>query len=121
MRLLAAMLGALLLAAPAWAQSDAARQADAARAIETTPEEEEVLPDGEGRSETFGYCSGCHNTAIIRRSRFTREQWDGLMDWMAQTQGMAPLEGELRATIVDYLAKHFGPSQGRRARNPFLN
>jgi cytochrome c553 len=101
---------------------NAERDADAAHAIQATPEEETVLPEGEGRSETFAYCTVCHNTALIRRSRFTRPQWDGLMDWMSERHGMNPLEGEFRDTIVDYLARHFGPAQApARGRNPFLN
>jgi hypothetical protein len=101
---------------------DAQRDADAAHAIQAAPEEETVLPEGEGRSETFAYCTVCHNTALIRRSRFTRQQWDGLMDWMAERQGMNPLEGDFRDTIVTYLATHFGPAQApARGRNPFLN
>lgn len=84
-------------------------------------ETEEVLPTGEGRAETFGYCVACHSSAIIRRSGFSRERWDGLMDWMSEKHGMAPLEGELRARIVDYLAAAFPPrGVPRRAENPFL-
>ena len=30
-----------------------------------------VLAEGEGRSEVFGYCTACHNTALIRRSAGT--------------------------------------------------
>jgi hypothetical protein len=94
-------------------------------AVAQQPEDEDVLPPGEGRSETFAYCTACHGSAIIRRSRFTRDQWDGLMDWMSEKHGMNPLEGEFRDTIVGYLATHFGPSAGgvapARARNPFLN
>jgi len=87
-----------------------------------TQEDETILPEGEGRSETFGYCTACHSTALIRRSRFTRQQWDGLMDWMSERQGMTPLEGEFREIIVGYLATHFGPDQlPPRGRNPFLN
>ena len=41
------------------------------------PETEDVLPAGEGRAETFGYCVACHSSAIIRRSGFSRERWDG--------------------------------------------
>lgn len=100
----------------------AQRDAEAAQAIESTVEEEEVLPEGDGRSETFGYCTACHSTALIRRSRFSRQQWDGLMDWMTERHGMNPLEGEFRDLIVDYLATHFGPAQApARGRNPFLN
>ncbi|HYF56059.1 MAG TPA: hypothetical protein VEA41_17535 [Salinarimonas sp.] len=98
------------------------RQAAAVTAVQQTAETEDVLPDGHGRAETFGYCTTCHNTAIIRRSHFPRNQWDDLMDWMTERHGMNPLEGEMRTTIVDYLARHFGPQQGPRGgRNPFLN
>jgi hypothetical protein len=100
----------------------AQRQAEAAAALADRQEEETVLAEGEGRSEVFGYCTACHNTALIRRSAFTRERWDELMDWMAEKHGMNPLEGEFRATIVDYLARHYGPrARGPRGGNPFLN
>ena len=116
------ILAAAMLGIGAALAQDATRDADAARAIEATQEEETILPDGEGRSETFAYCSVCHNTALIRRSAFSRQQWDGLMDWMTERHGMNPLEGEFRDTIVDYLTTHFGPRQAPgRGRNPFLN
>ena len=100
----------------------AQRQAEAAAAMAEQQEEETVLADGEGRSEVFGYCTACHNTALIRRSAFTRERWDELMDWMAEKHGMNPLEGEFRDSIVDYLARHYGPrARGPRGGNPFLN
>lgn len=100
----------------------ARRQAAAAQAVTQPAEEETVLPEGHGRAETFGYCIACHSTAIIRRSQFSREQWDGLMDWMTDKHAMNRLEGELRETIVNYLATHFGPAQApARGRNPFLN
>ena len=99
------------------------RQSEAARAVQAQAEEETVLPEGKGRGETFAYCTPCHNTAIIRRSHFTRAQWDGLMDWMTERHGMNPLEGDFRALIVDYLATYFGQAEATspRARNPFLN
>ena len=89
-----------------------------ARAQETP----EALPEGPGREEAFYACTACHGTAVIGRSRLTREGWDELMDWMAEKQGMAPLEGEERRVIVDYLARAFPPGtrQQRRGGNPFL-
>ena len=125
MRLLHYAAVAMLLAASATiAQTPdlAQRQAEAAAALAERQEEETVLAEGEGRSEVFGYCTACHNTALIRRSAFTRERWDELMDWMAEKHGMNPLEGEFRDTIVDYLARHYGPRARRPRRgNPFLN
>jgi hypothetical protein len=87
-----------------------------------TAEEPTVLPDGEGRDEVFYGCTACHSSAVIRRSRLSHAQWDGLMDWMAERHGMTPLEGADRALVVNYLAQHFGPAQApARGRNPFLN
>ncbi len=117
---LAALLGATI----AFAQDgdQARRQAEAAAALAAQAEEETVLAEGEGRSETFAYCTVCHNTALIRRSAFSRDRWDELMDWMVEKHGMNPIEGEFRATIVDYLAQHYGPrASGPRGGNPFLN
>lgn len=97
-------------------------QAPSATLEEAQQEDPSVLPPGEGQEETFYACTACHSTAIIRRSRFSREQWDGLMDWMTERHGMNVLEGDERRLIVDYLTQHFGPRQGpARARNPFLN
>ena len=106
-----AVVAALLLTALAAAPG-------AARA-EDTPES---LPDAPGREETFYACTACHGAAVIRRSRLSREGWDELMDWMTEKHGMAPLEGDNRRLIVDYLARAFPPGapRGRRGGNPFL-
>jgi hypothetical protein len=90
-----------------------------ARAQETP----EALPEAPGREETFYACIACHGTAVIRRSRLTREGWDELMDWMTEKHGMPTLEGEERRIVVDYLARVFPPrAQQQRGRgdNPFL-
>jgi cytochrome c5 len=119
-----AAVAVLLFASATIAQTPdlAQRQAEAAAAMADRQEEETVLAEGEGRSEVFGYCTACHNTALIRRSAFTRERWDELMDWMAEKHGMNPLEGEFRDAIVDYLARHYGPrARSPRGGNPFLN
>ena len=119
-----AAVAVLLFASATIAQTPdlAQRQAEAAAALADRQEEETVLAEGEGRSEVFGYCTACHNTALIRRSAFTRDRWDELMDWMAEKHGMNPLEGEVRTTIVDYLGRHYGPrARSPRGGNPFLN
>ena len=96
----------------------AGRPAAPARSEETP----EALPPGEGREEVFHACTACHGTAVIRRSRLSREGWDELMDWMTEKHGMPRLEGEDRRVIVDYLARVFPPGtqQQRRGGNPFL-
>lgn len=87
-----------------------------AQAVEETPE---VLPEGPGRDETFYGCTACHGTAIIRQQGMTRERWDDTMRVMTEKHGMVAYEGELRDTILDYLATHFPPRR-RAPDNPFL-
>ena len=110
-------------AARATAAREAAAKAEAERlaALQNPRETEDILPAGQGREEVFARCTACHSTAIIRRSGFSRARWDELMDWMTEKQGMAPLEGEMRSLVVDYLAEHFPPRRGPRNTNPFLN
>ena len=117
--LLGALLGLPLALGPlAWPERPARAQADTAAQPAETPE---ALPPGEAREDVFYACTACHSTAVIRRSRLSRQQWDDLMDWMAEKHGMNPLEGERRRQIVDYLATAFPASSGRRrAGNPFL-
>jgi hypothetical protein len=117
-------------AALAFAETQRAEQARAAAAeaendrlaaVQTPVETEDVLPEGQGRSETFANCTACHSTAIIRRSGLTRERWDALMDWMVEKQNMTPLEPDLRVLIVNYLAEAFPARRtSPRRHNPFL-
>jgi hypothetical protein len=86
------------------------------QAAEETPE---VLPPGPGREETFYGCTACHGTAIIRQQGMTRERWDETLRVMTDKHGMAAYEGELRDTILDYLATQFPPRR-RAPANPFL-
>ena len=98
------------------------QQAEQTAAAEQMAETPEALPEGNGREDTFYRCTACHSTAVIRRSRLSRERWDELMDWMTERHGMPPLEGEERRLIVGYLAGAFPPQEQRRRgpANPFL-
>jgi hypothetical protein len=90
--------------------------------LEATSEGREISTTMAFVRMVFGYCTACHNTALIRRSAFTRDRWDELMDWMAEKHGMNPLEGEFRTIIVDYLGRHYGPrARSPRGGNPFRN
>ena len=101
-----------------WVGPAASQPATAEESVETP----EVLPEGHGREDTFYRCTACHSTAVIRRSRLSRERWDELMDWMTERHGMPPLEREERRLIVGYLAGAFPPQEQRRRgpANPFL-
>jgi hypothetical protein len=88
----------------AWIGRAASQPAAAEERAAETPE---VLPEGPGREDTFYRCTACHSTAVISRSRLSRDRWDELMDWMTERHGMPPLEGEERQLVVDYLAGAF--------------
>ena len=70
-------------------------------------------PAGAGREETGYACIACHSLAIVKQQGLSREDWDDLLDWMIEEQGMAELETDERSLILDYLAEHFG--RDRRA------
>ncbi|MCB1742638.1 MAG: cytochrome C, partial [Gammaproteobacteria bacterium] len=70
------------------------------------------LPDGAGRETVEGTCSACHQTnQIIRSSGYTAEGWRELTSTMIDLSGSAELQGR----VLDYLAKHFPPSDNRAA------
>jgi Quinohemoprotein amine dehydrogenase A, alpha subunit, haem binding len=59
-------------------------------------------------------CIRCHSAQLITAKRATREGWEGTIRWMQLNQGLGDL-GKDEAVILDYLAKHYAPSQqGRR-------
>ena len=103
MRFSAAILGAILLAAPALADDDGTAG----------------LPDAKGRDETVTFCGACHSMSIVRQQGMTRPRWDETLDWMVERHAMPQLEGEDRELILDYLALAFPPKKRERP-SPFL-
>lgn len=66
-----------------------------------------TLPDGPGKAEVQGYCSGCHQlNNIVNSGGYTREGWIDLISTMVK------IPKEQSDVIVDYLAKNF-PEQPR--------
>lgn len=59
-------------------------------------------------------CIRCHSSKLITAKRATREGWEGTIRWMQLNQGLGDL-GKDETLILDYLAKHYAPTQqGRR-------
>jgi len=85
-----------------------------------SPSEEDFFgadwPPGPGREETGYLCNSCHSLAIVKQQGLSREDWDELLDWMAEEQGMPELEGEERALILDYLAAGFSIDRRLKTR-----
>jgi cytochrome c len=76
-----------------------------------TAQEFEGLASGPGQEDVFYACSGCHSTQIVQQQGLTRDRWDELLVWMAEDQGMPPLEPEARVRVLDYLADNYGPDR----------
>ncbi|WP_282608807.1 hypothetical protein [Pelagibius sp. Alg239-R121] len=64
-------------------------------------------PLGPGRDDTGYLCSACHSLAIVKQQGLKRDDWDELLDWMVDEQGMDEPEAADRKVILDYLAKNF--------------
>jgi cytochrome c len=66
-------------------------------------------PAGPGQAEAGVLCNSCHSLAIVTQQRLSRDNWDKLLVWMVEEQGMAAQSPERRTLILDYLVEHFGP------------
>ncbi len=75
------------------------------------PLEEEDLPAEPGREETFYTCSACHSFNLVAQQGLTRRDWDELIDWMVEEQGMDEPDAESRRLMLDYLTRWFGPER----------
>jgi len=83
-----------------------------------TPEQ---YPAGPHRDDTFYFCTVCHGFKIVAAQGMSRSRWDESLDWMVQRHSMAPVEGEVREKILDYLSTAF-PEKARAPggwKNPF--
>lgn len=65
------------------------------------------LPAGEGADLVYYLCSGCHSLDIVKQQRLTDARWAYTLDWMVAEQGMAELDPETEAAVLDYLTTHF--------------
>jgi len=83
--------------------SDAARSEESAAA----PEDFGQMFVAEGVDVTYYACTACHSEMIVVQQGKTRENWDHLLDWMIEEQGMTELEPIDREVILDYLAEHY--------------
>lgn len=95
---IALVTGAALVAALSLAPASAATDADPFGAS---------WPEGEGRNLTGAWCGGCHSLNLVEQQGLTRPGWDELLTWMTEKQNMPPLKGDMRDTVLDYLAANF--------------
>lgn len=65
------------------------------------------LVEAPGVEEVHAYCTPCHSEMIVVQQGKTRENWNELLEWMVEEQGMAPIDEPDRTVVLDYLAKHY--------------
>lgn len=66
-----------------------------------------VLKVAEGVETTYYACVACHSEMIVAQQGLSRDEWDELLVWMVDEQGMAEIEEPDRTEILDYLATHY--------------
>lgn len=67
-----------------------------------------VLFAAKGGEETYAYCSACHSERIVVQQGLTRENWEELLEWMVDEQGMSPIDEPDLSLVLDYLAINYG-------------
>jgi competence ComEA-like helix-hairpin-helix protein len=71
------------------------------------PAQAQELPEAKGRDLYEKICGTCHGTEVVFKIRTTKEKWKDTVDEMA-ARGAEGTDAQLD-TIIDYLAKCFGP------------
>ena len=77
------------------------------------------LKDDENLMIVIGNCTACHSADLIIQNRANREGWKNLITWMQETQKLWDL-GENEPKILDYLEKHYSPSDSSLRRAPLV-
>jgi competence ComEA-like helix-hairpin-helix protein len=71
------------------------------------PAQPQDLPEAKGKDLYEKICGTCHGTDVVFKTRTTKEKWKDTVDEMA-SRGAEGTDEQLD-TIIDYLAKCFGP------------
>lgn len=87
------------------AQDNAKMESNLASA--QTDENFGILVPGKGAEETFNYCTACHSERIVAQQGLTKSDWQELMVWMVDEQGMDEIESSDLSLIIDYLSKNY--------------
>jgi competence ComEA-like helix-hairpin-helix protein len=73
--------------------------------------DENTLPPGEGQAIVQQKCASCHALKVVTGKKASRQQWSTIVDRMI-TRG-ADVDDDDIDTLLDYLAKNFGPATGQ--------
>ena len=70
--------------------------------------DENTLPPGEGQAIVQQKCASCHALKVVTGKRASRQQWSTIVDQMI-ARGADVSDDDID-TLLDYLAKNFGPA-----------
>jgi competence protein ComEA len=73
------------------------------------------LPPGDGQAIVQQKCASCHALKVITARKASRQKWFTTVDQMI-TRGADVSDDDVE-TLVDYLAKNFGPATGQAGAN----
>jgi competence ComEA-like helix-hairpin-helix protein len=71
------------------------------------PAQPQDLPEAKGKDLYEKICGSCHGTDVVFKTRTSKEKWKATVDEMA-SRGAEGTDEQLD-TIIEYLAKCFGP------------
>ena len=69
------------------------------------------MPRGDGRLEVFGFCGSCHSIDLVLQQGLSRSVWEEVLVEMVDEQQMLPLAPGIRAKVLAYLEKYYGPDR----------
>ncbi len=61
-----------------------------------------------GAEKTFIYCSACHSERIVTQQGLTKSDWQELLEWMVDEQGMDEIEEPDYSAVIEYLSTNYG-------------
>lgn len=72
-----------------------------------------AMIDGDGKDFAYLVCSDCHAMQHVLQKRYSRRGWRDAITRMTLAFGMAELEADERALILDYLSRYYSPGSAR--------
>jgi mono/diheme cytochrome c family protein len=73
---------------------------------------QDELPEGKGKDLLQQICADCHGLDVITSQRATKDGWASIVDSMV-SRGANGTKEQLD-TIIEYLAKNFGPDKDKK-------
>lgn len=74
-------------------------------------------------------CTVCHSSKFILLQRGTKKDWESMIVWMQETQGLWEFDPDTQNSILEYLSKNYAPedkierrknlSPSQRPANPY--